>query len=111
MKNNHIIFYIKHIDRLLNIHKLTCHKDKAFRPICKKPVVVKPEDDDEIGVDTFGLHLSKCYKYSKDSTLLKLPEEGSTMEFKNHRNMIERPYIAYADLESTLCKTCDESNM
>ena len=94
--------YIKHIDRLLNTHRLTCHKDKAFCPICQKPVVVKHENDDEIGVDKFRLHLSKCYKFSKESTLLKLPEEGETMEFKNYKNMIERPYIAYADLESTV---------
>ena len=100
--------YIKHIERLLNTHKLTCHKDKAFCPICQKPIVVKPENEDEIGVDKFRAHLSKCYKFAKDSTLLKLPAEGDTMKFKNHKNKIERPYEAYADLESTLCKTGDD---
>ena len=100
--------YIKHIERLLNTHKLTCHKDKAFCPICQKPVVVKPENEDEIGVDKFRAHLSKCYKFAKDSTLLKLPAKGDTMKFKNHKNKIERPYLAYADLESTLCKTGDD---
>ena len=100
--------YIKHIERLLNTHKLTCHKDKAFCPICQKPIAVKPENEDEIGVDKFRAHLSKCYKFAKDSTLLKLPAVGDKMKFKNQKNKIERPYIAYADLESTLCKTGDE---
>jgi hypothetical protein len=56
-------------------------------------------------------HLSECYKFSKDGTVLKLPEEGSTMKFKNFRNKIKRPYIFYADLESSLIKTGDDKKV
>jgi hypothetical protein len=53
--------------------------------------------------------LSACYKFSKDSTLLKLPEEGSTMKFKNFKNQLERPWIAYADAECSVCPTGDKN--
>ena len=46
-----------------------------------------------------------CYKRAcGEGSLIKLPEEGSTMKFKNHKNKLERPYIVYADCESTLEK-------
>ena len=47
----------------------------------------------------------------KDSTLIKLPEPGSTMEFKNYKNMIERPFMVYADTECSLCQTGDEEKI
>ena len=53
----------------------------------------------------YNTHLSKCYKFGKEGTLLKLPEEGATMKFKNYKNQLERPSIVYADMESTLVKT------
>ena len=67
--------YVKHIDRILNTHKLTCHKNKAFCPICQQKVVITKENDDDIEVDKFRQHLAKCYKFAKGSTLIKLPEE------------------------------------
>jgi hypothetical protein len=42
----------------------------------------------------------QCYKFSKNSTLLKLPPPGSKMKFKNYKNMLEKPYIVFADLEA-----------
>ena len=44
-------------------------------------------------------------------SLLKLPEEGSTMKFKNFKNKLERPFIVYADMESTLVKTNHDKNI
>ena len=93
-KQSHYI-YIKHI----------CHKDKTFCPICQKGIVVEPKDETERGVDKFKEHLSKCYKFAKESTLIKLPDPGTQMEFKNFKNEIERPYIAYFDFESSHQKT------
>jgi hypothetical protein len=103
--------YIKHLERLMNMHKLTCHKRKRFCPMCQKPIVVEPTNDDEIGVDKFKLHLSKCYKFARDSTLIKLPDPGTQMEFKNYKNMLERPYIAYMDFESSNVKTYHEERI
>ena len=49
--------------------------------------------------------MSECYKYSKDSTLLKLPAEGEVMKFKNFKNMLERPYICYFDTDCASIRT------
>jgi hypothetical protein len=105
--------YIKHIERLMNTHALTCHKGKKYCPICQKPVVACAENDTENGieVDHFRKHLSECYKFAKDSTIIKLPAEGSTMEFKNYKNMLERPFIVYADTECSLCATGEEEKI
>jgi len=49
--------------------------------------------------------LSKCYKFCKESTLIKIPEEEkATMTFNNFKNQLQRPYIAYADFECSLCE-------
>ena len=48
-------------------------------------------------------HIKDCYKKATDEGgLIVLPEKGSVMKFKNHKNMLERPYMFIADLESTL---------
>ena len=36
---------------------------------------------------------------------LELPEEGATMRFKNHKHMLERPFIVYCDFECSLIPT------
>ena len=36
--------------------------------------------------------------------LIVLSEKGSVMKFKNHKNMLERPYMFIADLESSLIR-------
>jgi hypothetical protein len=89
--------YIKHIQRLLNLNSYTKpDKHKEFCPYCNKNVEVK---------DFFDNHLRDCYKRaSGEGSLIKLPEQGSTMKFKSHKNKLERPYIVYADCESTLEK-------
>ena len=89
--------YIKHIQRLLNLNSYTKpDKHKEFCPYCNKNVCAD---------DFFNNHLKDCYKRaSGEGSLIKLPEQGSTMKFKNHKNKLERPYIVYADCESTLEK-------
>ncbi|MFM7981638.1 MAG: hypothetical protein ACKPKO_20205 [Candidatus Fonsibacter sp.] len=37
--------------------------------------------------------------------MLTLPEQGRVMEFTNFKNQLQRPYIVYADTESTLVKS------
>lgn len=89
--------YIKHIQRLLNLNSYTKPGEhREFCPYCNKNVKVN---------DFFDNHLRDCYKRAcGEGSLIKLPEEGSTMKFKNHKNKLERPYIVYADCESTLEK-------
>ena len=89
--------YIKHIQRLLNLNSYTKpDKHTEFCPYCNKKVNVK---------DFFENHLKDCYKRaSGEGSLIKLPEEGSTMKFKNFKNKLERPYIVYADCEASLQK-------
>ena len=50
-------------------------------------------------------HIKDCHrKATEEGALIVLPEKGSVMEFKNHKNMLERPYMFICDLESTLLK-------
>ena len=74
---------------------------KKICPIC----------NGKIKIDEWSSHVSKCYQFGKDSTLLKLPDEGSTMKFKYFKNMMERPYIVYADTECTLCENHDDEKV
>jgi predicted component of type VI protein secretion system len=89
--------YIKNIARLLNLNSYTKPDNKKqFCPYCTKNVSIN---------DYFENHLKDCYKRaSGEGSLIKLPEEDSFMEFKNHKNKLERPFIVYADCESTLQK-------
>ena len=36
-------------------------------------------------------------KATDEGGLIVLPEKGSVMKFKNHKNMLERPYMFIAD--------------
>ena len=63
-----------------------------------------------ISNDYINNHVKDCYKRCcEEGSLIKLPEEGSTMKFKNYKNKLERPYIIYADCESTLLKLDDKN--
>ena len=87
--------YIKHIDRLFNLHHHIQDKDKRFCPICTN----------KVNISEYGSHVSQCYKFAKNSTLLEL--SPGEMKFKKHKNKLERPFIVYADLEGTLIKIVD----
>ena len=85
----------------LNISKGSKTAGTNFCPLCAKNV-----DEKE-----YRNHLTKCYKVGKEGTLLRLPEEGATMNFKNFKNKLEGPFIVYADMESTLVKTTHDKNI
>jgi len=87
--------YIKHIDRLFNLHHHIQDKDKRFCPICTN----------KVNISEYGSHVSQCYKFAKNSTLLEL--SPGEMKFTKHKNKLERPFIVYADLEGTLIKIVD----
>ena len=46
-----------------------------------------------INKDDFLKHLSLCYKVREEGTQIKMPFKGETIEFKNHRNKIVRPFV------------------
>ena len=66
-----------------------------FRPICNHKVLATE----------YNTRICKCYKFAKESTCIKLPEQNHVMEFRNFKNMLERPYIVYADTECSLIPT------
>ena len=93
--------YIKHIARLINLNAYKPHTG-CWCPYCEKP---QPEED-------IRSHIGKCYKLQfNDGSLLKLPDEGSYMSFENHKNKLVRPFIIYADTESTLKQTEDNNRI
>ena len=94
--------YIKHLSRLMNFNRHYSHVDGSWCPYCEK------HQGDEIMSD----HIKKCFKLQfNDGALLKLPAEGQYMKFENHKNKLERPFIIYADTESTLVPTNDENKV
>jgi len=54
--------------------------------------------------EKFNEHLKICFNDNLEDNIVKLPEPGSKMKFKNFKNKLERPFIVYADCEATLKK-------
>jgi hypothetical protein len=99
--NSHYI-YIKHIERLLNLHHYLKDKDSRFCPMCNGTVKL----------NEYESHISLCYKITLDTTadktIITLQKPGSYMKFKNYKNKLIRPYIVYLDFECTLKPEDDE---
>jgi hypothetical protein len=66
--------YIKHIERLFNLHHQGIDKDKRFCPMC----------NGKIKFCEYSNHLKACYQFHKEGSLIKLPDPESFMKFKNH---------------------------
>ncbi len=49
--------------------------------------------------ETFEEHLLKKHFSTTNNCNLELPELGSTMNFQNYKDMMERPFMVYADWE------------
>ena len=50
-------------------------------------------------------HIKDCYKKATDEGgLIVLPEKGSVMSFKNHKNMLERPYNVHCRFRKYVIK-------
>jgi hypothetical protein len=65
-----------------------------------------------IHVDEHECHMRECYKLVQNTgAILELPKEGAVMEFQNYKNMLVRPFMIYADFESTLVKTNDPQKL
>ena len=88
--------YIKKLEHLLHCITKGDYKDRKYCPYCKKTVPVEENFEDHI--------MSKHYDCNNDCNL-ELPAEGATMKFKNFKNMMERPFVVYADFECSLLPT------
>ena len=93
--------YSKSIEHFTNISHNACDSEGRHCPMC----------DGKIAHKEYNNHISKCFKFAKNGTLLSLPSKGEVMEFKNYKNMIERPYIVYADCECSLIPTDEKYNI
>ena len=80
--------YIKSIEHFANISHNMHDRQRRHCPMC----------DGKIAHNEYNNNIAKCYKFAKSGTLLSLPKEGDVMEFKNYKNMIERPYIVLCRL-------------
>ena len=93
--------YIKNISRLLNLTKNSDHNDRRYCPYCQKCILDKK----------FDSHISSCFNIAKEGRILKMPEKGEVMTFKNYKNTLERPFIIYADTEATNVKLDDKNKL
>ena len=92
--------YIKNYSRLINLSAKTKNTEGTFCQYCEK--LHRNED--------FREHIRKCYKlHFNDGAILKVAEPGTYMKFENHKNKLVRPFIIYADTESTLEPNSDEN--
>ena len=78
----------------MNLSNHTGDKDKKYCPYCQKLYAF----------EKFNNHIKTCFNEHLEDNIVKLPDPGSKMKFKNYKNMLERPFIVYADCESTLKK-------
>jgi len=102
ISNNKISHYVYIKDIAKLTHNSACHRtcsvsDKNHCPGCNKFF-----DKDE-----FLKHYEACFKIREEGTQIVMPQPGDTIEFKNHKNKIVRPFVIYADMECTLNKTGD----
>ena len=93
--NGHYV-YIKKIESLLHTCTTGYYKNRKYCPYCRKTIPA-----DEIYED----HLMSKHFDCHNNCNLELPTEGATMKFKNYKNMLERPFIVYADFECALVPT------
>lgn len=57
-------------------------------------------------------HIPKCYKLQfKENAFVKLPEPNTYMKFENHKNKLIRPFMFYADTETTLSRLDDNQKI
>lgn len=94
--NNHFS-YIKSPSRVLKFDGDTDHK----RHICPR-CLFNHKDQEKVKE-----HFKYCLAHNGSSSIVKMPKQGSSLEFKNFKNKHRLPYIIPFDCETTL-KTMDK---
>lgn len=87
--------YIKDIGKMFKISK---SRTSFYCDNCHKPVTKLAWERG---------HYDLCCKFMQEGTQIELPEEGTTMQFKNFKGMLHRPFVIYADFECSLKDTGD----
>ena len=78
--------YIKDFARLINLNRHVSHNDGTLCPFCEKY---------HTGINMSD-HVKSCHKLQfNEGALIKLPEPLTYMEFVNHENQIERPFLLF----------------
>jgi hypothetical protein len=54
---------------------------------------------------------SKLTMIQQNNCNISLPKEGDKMAFLNYKNLLERPFMVYADVESSLIPTEDSKKI
>ena len=93
--NGHYV-YIKKLEHLIHTCKTGYYKDRMYCPYCRKTIPA---------TEIYEEHLMSKHFDCHNNCNLELPAEGTTMKFKNYKNMLERPFIVYADFECSLIPT------
>lgn len=88
--------YVKKIESLLACNKGGRDRGKLYCPYCRKSIPLDENYEDHLMLNHFD---------SKNNCNVQLPSPGSVMKFTNHKNMMERPFIVYADFECSLIPT------
>ena len=88
--------YIKIIDHFFKLQKHTHDKDKRFSPVWSK----------KSWINELRSHISKCYMFDSNSTLIKIPsDENAHMNFKYSQNKLKRTCAIDADNECAFVPT------
>lgn len=86
-------YLIKNLPRLLLSKELVNTRKHYVCPRCLAYFNVKLK---------YKLHQTLCGSNSLTPHLLQLPEENTKLSFKNYSNLIQAPFIIYADFESSI---------
>jgi hypothetical protein len=94
--------YIKKIEHLIHLSKLTKYKNSNYCPHCRD--ILKPEED-------YKKHVYKFHYNNENNYNIEMPKEGACIQFKNHMNKNFKPYNIYCDFECSINKTNDENKI
>ena len=87
---------------MLIIHTTSSYKDRNFCPYCNTVVT---------NYIPFEEHLLETHYDTKQNCNIELPKEGDNMALFNYKTLLERPFIVYADFESSLIPTGEAVNI
>jgi hypothetical protein len=93
--NGHYL-YIKRLESLLHTATTSKYKDRNYCPYCRGLIPAG---------EIYEEHVMRTHYDCHNNCNLELPQDGTTMKFKNFKNMLERPFIVYCDFECSLIPT------
>ena len=98
-----LLLYKEHYYTIRNMSALICKQSKKNT---KKLIVCDYCLSYFVSQEKYKFHQSLC---QNNSQRFKMPDEDPVLKFTNFRNMIQAPFVVYADIES-LCLEKEEVN-